>query len=121
MAKLNKSKEVENKEIELNNDVNVEAPIDVETNDELDVKTNEGEVETPVVEVDTPVADDVEVDTKAEVNLSNKPNGNAKIRMRVDHKCCIAMERYDLKAGKVYTVPVNVKNILNKAGFLAPL
>ena len=41
--------------------------------------------------------------------------------MRVDHKCCIAMERYDLVAGKTYVVPRNVKNILNKAGLLAPL
>ena len=62
------------------------------------------------------------VDKKvAEVKESNRPNGSVKIRMRVDHKCCIAMERYDLKAGKTYTVPENVKRILNNAGLLAPL
>lgn len=77
------------------------------------------EVETPEVEVEEP---EVKVDVeKAEVNVSNKPSGNVKIRMRTDHKCCIAMERYDLKAGKTYVVPVNVKNILNRAGLLAPL
>lgn len=83
--------------------------------------TPEVEVETPQVEVEEP-KQDVEVDAKvAEVKASDRPKGTVKIRMRVDHKCCIAMERYDLKAGKVYTVPENVKNILNKAGLLAPL
>ena len=81
--------------------------------------------ETPEVEVEIPeVTEEPKVDVemeKAEVKESNRPNGNVKIRMRVDHKCCIAMERYDLKAGKTYTVPENVKRILNKAGLLAPL
>lgn len=76
------------------------------------------EVETQV-EVATP---EVEVDTKsAEVKEIDRAEGKVKIRMRVDHKCCIAMERYDLKAGKTYTVPENVKRILNDAGLLAPL
>lgn len=74
-------------------------------------------VEVPEVEVKQP---EVEV-SEEEVTTSNKPNGNVKIRMRVDHKCCIAMERYDLKAGKIYVVPENVKRILNNAGLLAPL
>ena len=81
--------------------------------------------ETPEVEVEIPeVTEEPKVDVemeKAEVKESNRPNGNVKIRMRVDHKCCIAMERYDLKAGKTYTVPENVKKVLNKAGLLAPL
>ena len=85
------------------------------------------EVETPVAEIEvTPEVEvpevDLVVDEKvAEVKESNRPNGSVKIRMRVDHKCCIAMERYDLKAGKTYTVPENVKRILNNAGLLAPL
>lgn len=45
----------------------------------------------------------------------------AKIRMRSDHHCVIAKVRYDLKAGKCYDVPVNVKKILDKAGLLSPL
>ena len=97
-----------------------------ETNKDIEVaveETKEVEVkETVEVEIpETPVAD-VVVDTEsAKVNTGNKPNGNVKIRMRTDHKCCIAMERYDLKAGKTYVVPENVKRILNKAGLLAPL
>lgn len=107
--------------------VEVETPVEcvengvdvVETEVEVEETT---EVEVPEVTVETPVANDVVVDTEsAQVNTSNKPSGNVKIRMRVDHKCCIAMERYDLKAGKTYVVPENVKRILNKAGLLAPL
>lgn len=96
--------------VENTGDVTVEEP--VENNDVQEV-----EVETPVE-----TTEEVSVDTtKADVDTSNKPSGNVKIRMRVDHKCCIAMERYDLKAGKTYTVPENVKRILNNAGLLAPL
>ena len=97
-------------------EVSVEIPVEEETTVE---ETSAIEVETPEVEIEEP---EVKVDVeKAEVNVSNKPSGNVKIRMRTDHKCCIAMERYDLKAGKTYVVPVNVKNILNRAGLLAPL
>lgn len=97
-------------------EVNFEIPVEEETTVE---ETSAIEVETPEVEIEEP---EVKVDVeKAEVNVSNKPSGNVKIRMRTDHKCCIAMERYDLKAGKTYVVPVNVKNILNRAGLLAPL
>lgn len=97
-------------------EVSVEIPVEEETPVE---ETPAVEVETPEVEIEEP---EVKVDVeKAEVNVSNKPSGNVKIRMRTDHKCCIAMERYDLKAGKTYVVPVNVKNILNRAGLLAPL
>lgn len=96
----------------------------VEATVEPEVEVEETpEVEVPEVEVETPVeTEDIDVDTEnAKVDTSNKPNGKVKIRMRVDHKCCIAMERYDLKAGKTYVVPENVKRILNKAGLLAPL
>ena len=78
-------------------------------------------VEIPEVKVEEPKAT-VDVDTeKAEVNKSKKPTGLVKIKMRVDHKCTIAMVKYDLKAGGTYTVPENVKRILNNAGLLAPL
>lgn len=64
----------------------------------------------------------VSVDVKAvEVDEAKKPKENVKIRLRKDHSCCIAMEFYDFKEGKVYTVPKNVKRILNRAGLLAPL
>ena len=55
------------------------------------------------------------------VDEKRKPEERVKIRLRVDHNCCIAMEFYEFKANKVYTVPKNVKRILNRAGLLAPL
>lgn len=55
------------------------------------------------------------------VDEKKKPEERVKIRLRVDHNCCIAMEFYEFKANKVYTVPKNVKKILNRAGLLAPL
>lgn len=90
-------------------------------------KTKQGEliVEVPVETVEEKTSD---VDVNAEnlkVEEKNIPaekiSNNAKIRMRVDHRCTIAMERYDLKAGQVYTVPKNVRDILNRAGLLSPL
>lgn len=96
---------------------------EVEEVTETEVETPEVEVETQTeVEIEEPTEKDVEVTVKdTVVDNTKKPLGKVKIRMRVDHKCCIAMERYDLKAGKVYTVPVNVKYILNKAGLLSPI
>ena len=77
-------------------------------------------VETPVVEVPE-VVTEPEVEVVAQPVKAKRPEGTVKICMRVDHKCTIAMEVYDLKKGKVYTVPENVKRILNNAGLLAPL
>ena len=77
------------------------------------------EVEIPEVKVEEPQVD-VDIES-AEVKDCNRPNSGVKIRMRVDHSCTIAMERYDLKAGKTYIVPANVKRILNNAGLLSPL
>lgn len=82
-------------------------------------------VEVPVETVEENTSD-VDVNTEnlkvEEKNIpAEKISNNAKIRMRVDHKCTIAMERYDLKAGQVYTVPKNVRDILNRAGLLSPL
>ena len=86
--------------------------------EEVQEVETEAQVEI-VAEVQEPKTDLV-VDTES-AKESERAEGKVKIRMRVDHKCCIAMERYDLKAGKTYTVPENVKRILNKAGLLAPL
>lgn len=101
-------------------DVKVETPVEEQIEVEDTVETPE--VEIPEVDVEEKKEDEpkVEVDQTAP-DTANRPNGKVKIRMRVDHKCTIAMERYDLKAGKTYTVPENVKRILNNAGLLAPL
>ena len=122
-----KTQEVETVETNVEVSENVEVNTETDSVEEVQVEVPEVEVpEVEVPEVEVPENDTqdstVEVETdKAQVNTSNKPNGNVKIRMRVDHKCTIAMERYDLKAGKTYTVPLNVKRVLNKAGLLSPL
>ena len=114
-------------EVEVNEEVVENTTPVEETKDDVEetsVEKATEEVAEPV-EIAEPVKEEeakVEVDTeKAEVKESNKPSGSVKIRMRVDHKCTIAMECYDLKAGKTYIVPENVKRILNNAGLLAPL
>lgn len=92
-----------------------------ETNEEVEAEEPQQEV---VIDTEEPKTEepDVQVDTEtAKVNSANKPTERVKIRMRTDHRCTIAMEQYDLKAGKTYTVPRNVKNILNRAGLLSPL
>lgn len=108
-------------------DVTVDVDTMESTTPEVDVEEtveDTVDVQTPEVEIEEPKKEEpkVEVDTEnTKVDTSKKPEGTVKIRMRVDHKCCIAMERYDLKEGKTYIVPENVKRILNKAGLLAPL
>ena len=87
------------------------------TIDEGVVNSVEIKEDTPEVEVKTP---EIDIDLEASKN-SHRKEGNVKIRMRVDHRCTIAMEHYDLKAGNTYVVPENVKRILNNAGLLAPL
>lgn len=125
---VKKVKETESKEVNVQDntqevDVTLEEQKGVEAGNidtESDVETEE--VQGVEVEIPSEPTQGVEVETeKAKVDTSNKPNGNVKIRMRVDHKCVIAMERYDLKEGKTYVVPLNVKRVLNKAGLLAPL
>lgn len=128
---VKKAKTVKDEELVEKVDVVADVTEETETSteNEIDVveeTASDVEVDEPTdieIEVDEePSKPDVEVSVEdAVVNTAKKPNGNVKIRMRVDHKCCIAMERYDLVAGKVYTVPENVKEILNKAGLLSPL
>ena len=81
----------------------------VESTEEVTVETEEIE-ENKGLEVDTtPVAEEPKV------------KGNVRIRMNKDHSCFIGGEHYVLTAGQCYNVPANVKEILNRAGLLAPL
>lgn len=113
---VNENADIEVDETETASDENEIDVVGYTTSDKID------ETIEVTVKVEEPTKPDVEVSVEdAVVNTAKKPNGNVKIRMRVDHKCCIAMERYDLKADKVYTVPENVKKILNKAGLLSPI
>ena len=119
-----KNTEVLNEDVEVNENI-VETTNAIENDVAENTEVEEVSKEVETVEVETPPTEEeksgVDVDAEAiKVKDSNKPD-SVKIRMRVDHKCTIAMERYDLVAGKTYTVPQNVKRILNNAGLLAPL
>ena len=130
---VKKSKTVKDEELVEKVEVVAEVAEEPTTSETIETEIDEVEETASDVEVEEPTEIEIEVNepSKAEdvvvsvadakVDNTKKPNGNVKIRMRVDHKCCIAMERYDLKADKVYTVPENVKEILNKAGLLSPL
>lgn len=89
--------------------VEVTIPDDVVVS-EPEEDTQDAVVDQNVIEIE-PEEEEVEVSAEKMV----------RIRMRVDHNCCIAMERYNLKAGEYYNVPSNVKDILNRAGLLSPL
>lgn len=119
---LNKQEVEVKKEEVVEVDVKVEEP--VMEDEAIKEEENGAEPIVEITEVEVPEVKedkDIVIDEKNTELNENKPKGNVKIRMRVDHKCCIAMERYDLKEGKTYVVPENVKRVLNKAGLLAPL
>lgn len=104
-------------------EVTVPENVKVETPEESEKETTTApEQETPEVDVTVPDVEEpeVSVDTSS-VDDSKKPENMVKVRMRTDHKCTIGGELYQLESGKVYTVPENVKRILNKAGLLSPL
>ena len=103
-------------------EVTVPENVKVETPEENEKETTAPEQETPEVDVTVPDVEEpeVSVDTSS-VDDSKKPENMVKVRMRTDHKCTIGGELYQLESGKVYTVPENVKRILNKAGLLSPL
>lgn len=104
-------------------EVTVPENVKVETPEESEKETTTApEQETSEVDVTVPDVEEpeVSVDTSS-VDDSKKPENMVKVRMRTDHKCTIGGELYQLESGKVYTVPENVKRILNKAGLLSPL
>lgn len=86
----------------------VDTDVDVEET-EVDVETPQEEKE-PEVTVDSEAVEDKTVATK-----------NVRVRVKVDHRCFIGGELYDLKADQCYNVPEFVKKTLNRAGILAPL
>lgn len=107
----------ETPEVSVPENVKVETPVE-----ESEKETTAPEQETPEVDVTVPDVEEpeVSVDTSS-IDDSKKPENMVKVRMRTDHKCTIGGELYQLESSKVYTVPENVKRILNKAGLLSPL
>ena len=96
----------------------------VKSEEEVKVDVEIPQEKEQEVKVETPKEKTPETEVKVDMNAMKKSprkEGNVRIRMRVDHRCCIAMVRYDLKKGQCYNVPENVKRILGKAGLLDPL
>lgn len=89
-------------------------------NVEVEVVNPVEEIVEKAVEAVEEVTPEIVVDPEA-TEKSVRKEGNVRIRMREDHKCTIAMVRYDLKKGECYHVPENVKKILDEHGLLAPL
>lgn len=83
------------------------------------------EVQIPDPESEPPASEGVHIDTASLTpdvgNIPQPKEQNVRVRLRVNHRCCIAMERYDFKAGQTYVVPPNVKRILSERGLLSAL
>ena len=105
-----------------------EVQVDTEVVEEVKEEVVEEEVkEEPVVTIDVEaVTQKEEEDSKVvigdtKVDTSTLPERTVRIRLRVNHRCTIGGEFYDLKEGQCYNVPISVKKRLNKAGILSPL
>lgn len=104
-------------------DVKVEETVDTteevtevsETNEEKPEEefevVEEAKTDEPEVDVDTTVAD-----------VSNAPKEkNVRVKVKKDISFNFGNEKYDLKQGQCYNVPVSVKLHLNKFDVLSPL
>ena len=101
-------------------DVVMEEVLDEEEPVEEEKVEETVEVEIPEEKKEEGITVDEEA-LKVKEDKMPREDKRVRIRMRVDHHCSIAMEHYDLKQGKCYDVPENVKKILDEAGLLAPL
>ena len=113
MANLKNTKGAKTKSPEATNEVLTETAPDV-TESEVMV--------TAPPEITVAPTDIEDNEVKVEVPETKEiPDKNVKIKLRVDHKCHIGKENYNFIAGKIYTVPENVKRILQEAGLLSAL
>ena len=113
MANLKNTKGAKTKSPEATNEVLTETAPDI----------TESEVTVTAPPEITVAPTDIEDDeVKVEVPEAKEiPDKNVKIKLRVNHKCHIGKEGYNFIAGKIYTVPENVKRILQEAGLLSAL
>lgn len=61
------------------------------------------------------------IEINTEINTTNIPERDVKVRLRKNHRCTIGKTTYIFEKGKTYTVPLNVKHILSSADLLLPL
>ena len=113
MANLKNTKGAKTKSPEATNEVLTETAPDI-TESEVTV--------TAPPEITVAPTDIEDNEVKAEVPETKEiPDKNVKIKLRVNHKCHIGADSYNFIAGKIYTVPQNVKRILQDAGLLSAL
>lgn len=111
VKKATKKEEVSVEETKVE-DVVTEETTEVSTEEpDVEVEVEETKTEEPEVSVDTTVAD-----------VSNAPKEkNVRVKIKKDISFNFGNERYDLKEGQCYNVPVAVKLHLNKFDALSPL
>lgn len=113
MANLKNTKGAKTKSPEATNEVLTETAPDI-TESEVTV--------TAPPEITVAPTDIEDNEVKVEVPEAKEiPDKNVKIKLRVNHKCHIGADSYNFIAGKIYTVPQNVKRILQDAGLLSAL
>lgn len=113
MANLKNTKGAKTKSPEATNEVLTETAPDI-TESEVTV--------TAPPEITVAPTDIEDNEVKVEVPETKEiPDKNVKIKLRVNHKCHIGADNYNFIAGKIYTVPQNVKRILQDAGLLSAL
>lgn len=121
-----KIKEVKTAEVKIDDNAlnELEAPTEVTTSPEETVeetveKVDEEVPESDVVEEENTLENFLKEEAEKE---NNKPSGKTvKIKLRENHHCIIAKTRYDFVAGEVYSVPQNVKDILDRGGYLTAI
>ena len=86
------------------------------------------QMEVPEIQVDAPVVADTPTTKEKEENVITeempqleKPDKMVKVRLSKNHKCHIGTENYHFVAGKLYSVPQNVKDILQRANLLTAI
>ena len=111
VKKATKKEEVSVEETKVE-DIVTEETTEVSTGEpDVEVEVEETKTEEPEVSVDTTVAD-----------VSNAPKEkNVRVKIKKDISFNFGNERYDLKEGQCYNVPVAVKLHLNKFDALSPL
>lgn len=96
--------------------------INVDDASELEKANNDSAIEEVTVENPVETVETSTDDIVVNPNVEQKPIvKNAKILPKENHSCCIGGVRYYLKKGVQTNVPIEVKEVLNKAGLLMPL
>lgn len=122
MANLKNTKGAKTKPEEATENTKVEAPeVQPETVDEV-VTEDVPEITVDVTEtVANPTEDNKDKVVAETPEVKPLPDKKVKVRLSQNHKCHIGGESYYFVAGKVYTVPKNVKDILSRAGLLTAI